>query len=236
MENKIKEPNISVSVLGLDNQNQNEFLKKLKEISEKNGLENIIIHYDIMDEVFVKYQGVDYMTVQNANKLGFFTDAHLMVEEPMKYISKLVNQGVNSITVHYEIENLNDVLMHLNRFKLLRKISNIGLAVKCGTDISNIHEYLYLVDMILVMSVEPGLGGQSYMNEANNKLSMLKYTNKILQVDGGVNLDTIDKAKKSGATSFVVGSYLTKDLENLEENLSKIYSRIDKPKSKKVKE
>ncbi len=222
MENKIANSNIAVSILGVEDKQK--FLVNLKSLCEAKGYNDVIIHYDIMDGIFVKNKGVDYMSVDIAHNLGFYTDVHLMVESPMVYISKIVAQGANSITVHYEIENLYEVLIHLNMLKSQKKIQNIGLAIKPDTKIHNLHEYLYLVDMILIMSVEPGLGGQKYIEAVNEKLVGLKTTDKILQVDGGVNLDTIECARKCGVTSFVVGSYLTYDTKNLEENLDKIYN------------
>lgn len=222
MENNImNNSNISVSILNVDELDK--FLIRLRSICKKRNLDNVIVHFDVMDGVFVPNSGVDFLKVQNAKKLGFYTDVHLMVEDPMKYISKLVQQGVDSITVHYEIEDLALVLTHLNRLKSQKKIKNIGLAIKPETDIQNIHEYYYLIDSILIMSVNPGAGGQKYIEDVNEKIIALKYTNKIIEVDGGVNDKTLPMAKKCGATSFVVGSYLTSNINNLEENLCNLY-------------
>ena len=93
--------NISISLLGVDK--KQEVVNKIKEICLRNDIKNVIIHYDVMDEIFVPNRGVDYEDVAFAKKAGLFSDVHLMVEEPMKYISKVVALGANSITVHYEI-------------------------------------------------------------------------------------------------------------------------------------
>ena len=216
----MNKPNIAISILNADK--KEEFLKELKVICKKKKLDNISIHIDVMDGKFVPNHGVDLKYSLTAHKLGFYTDVHLMVESPDEFIQKSIEYGVDNITVHYEIENLTDVLTRLNLFKKQKKLANIGLAIKPGTDISTINEYLYLVDTILVMTVEPGKGMQEYMKECEKKLSVSTAMNKVFQVDGGVNETTIISAKKAGATSFVVGSYLTKNITELESRIDKL--------------
>lgn len=221
LENKLKNNNISVSVLNAEN--IEEFLGKLKLISTRNNLADIAIHYDVMDGEFVKNHGVDIEMVEIAKKFNYFVDVHLMVKKPLRYINRAVMLGANSITVHVEIDGLFDILTRLNELKKDGKISNIGLAIKPETDIKELEPYLYLVDMILVMTVEPGKGMQAYQSQMEEKMLELKSLGKILQVDGGINNETIITAKESGATSFVVGSYLTQNIDSLEKRIIEMY-------------
>ena len=138
-------------------------------------------------------------------------DAHLMVNNPLEFISWISNFNLENITLHYEAcENpLNDIL------KAKKLFPRIGVSIKPGTDPSVLSdEILKEVNLVLVMSVEPGFGGQSFMDNSLEKIKKLKErreslsTSFIIQVDGGVNLKTAPLVIQSGADNLVAGSYV----------------------------
>jgi ribulose-phosphate 3-epimerase len=146
---------ISISILNV--KNLEEFLKELKEICIENNIHNVIIHFDVMDNMFVKNNGIDIEKIKLVKEYGFFADVHLMVEKPLEYIDKCVEYGADNITIHYEINNLYKTLEYLNNIKnKLNRQLTIGIAVNPKTYILNVFNYINLCDMILLMSVEPG--------------------------------------------------------------------------------
>lgn len=228
MNNFLKEKNISISILDVDNLEI--FLISLSEFIKKNKLNDIVIHFDIMDGNFVPHYGVDLDLIKLAKKYKFFVDVHLMCSNPKEYIDKAIELGADNITVHYEIDNLYENLKYLNKIKEelseKNKEFSIGISIKPDTDIKKIFNYSKMCDIILLMSVYPGLGGQSYMNKINKKIEIAKDMKKMVQVDGGVNDSTIIKPNSLGVNSFVIGSYITKDLNNMSEKIMKIENII----------
>lgn len=217
--------NISISIL--DAKNIPDFLRDIKRANEeimsmlslsRNVFSNII-HFDVMDSKFVPCNGVDLKYIKTAKNLGFYADTHLMVSSPIldKYIETAITNGTDSITIHYEIKNFDTVLEYLNKRKEeLKKQEKrdleIGVAIKPNSDVSLLEKYDGKFSKILIMSVEPGYGGQKYIKEVNEKI---KYARRIfkkvnIQVDGGVNEDTLIQPYNLGVNSFVVGSYLSK--------------------------
>lgn len=207
--NNIDKMNKKISVSYLDAKDVNEFFEKLKEL-------NVWIHVDVMDNKFVNNTGVDMKYIKEAKKLGFYVDTHLMVEKPFEdgYIDEALSLGTDSITIHYEISEFELELNRLNEFKTKNKNSDlkIGVAVKPSTDVSVLKKYEEKFDMILLMSVEPGMGGQKYIESTNNKIKEAKniFKDKIIQVDGGINFDTFINPYLAGADNFVMGSYFSK--------------------------
>jgi ribulose-phosphate 3-epimerase len=228
MNNFLKEKNISISILDVDNLEI--FLISLSEFIKKNKLNDIVIHFDIMDGNFVPHYGVDLDLIKLVKKYKFFVDVHLMCSNPKEYIDKAIELGADNITVHYEIDNLYENLKYLNKIKEelseKNKEFSIGISIKPDTDIKKIFNYSKMCDIILLMSVYPGLGGQSYMNKINKKIEIAKDMKKMVQVDGGVNDSTIIKPNSLGVNSFVIGSYITKDLNNMSEKIMKIENII----------
>ncbi|MEG1705547.1 MAG: hypothetical protein RR290_03110 [Clostridia bacterium] len=217
---------ISVSIL--DVKDVESFLKKMCDIKAKLNLDNIIIHFDVMDGDFVLANGIDLNFTKLALKYQFFIDVHLMVSDPEMWIKKAYNLGANNITIHYESENLYKNLELLNEIKKeADRPFSIGISVKPDTDVRKLFNYSKLCDLILVMSVEPGYGGQTYMNKVNEKISIAKNMNKIVQIDGGINIDTITNPCNLGVDSFVIGSYFTKDSNELEIKISQIENVIN---------
>lgn len=219
--------NISVSIL--DVKDVDIFLNNIKKVENeilnhkiKMKLFDILIHFDVMDGKFVENIGVDLEYIKLAKKLGFFTDVHLMVENPIEdgYIDKAIDYGADNITIHYEIPEFEKVLRYMIKEKNKLKLSNnreftIGVAIKPNTQINILQKYVKKIDKILLMSVEPGKGGQKYIDKMNDKITFVKnsFKNISIQIDGGVNLDTICTPLREGVNSIVIGSFLSNSLD-----------------------
>ena len=215
--------NIAVSIL--DAKDIKDFINNLKKIDNNinelklktKTLDNII-HFDVMDNKFVPNTGIDLKYIKDAKKLGFYADIHLMVSDPINdgYIEKAIKYGADSITIHYEIENFEETLKYLIKRKkeILQKENreiSIGVALKPKTKNNVLKKYISKIDKVLFMSVEPGFGGQNYIKEINDKITFFRNDNKkiILQVDGGVNVNTFSEVIRREVNSFVIGSYFT---------------------------
>lgn len=226
--------NISISILNSENitkffEDLNEVNKKLEKLKIKESLFKVIIHFDVMDEKFVKNLGVDLKYIKMAKDMGFYADTHLMVSEPLidRYIDNAILYGTDDITIHYEIENFEKTLNYLNKRKdkLLKEKSRnltIGIAIKPDTNIEEILKYKNKFSKLLVMTVEPGFGGQKYINKMNEKIkeARILFPLHTIQIDGGVNIKTLEEPLRIGVDSFVMGTYLVR-LEK-----EKLYDKI----------
>lgn len=165
------------------------------------------IHIDVMDNKFVPNL---QFTIEEINNLIALSkkkiDIHLMTYEPEYYIDRInKNNNIEYITIHYEIKK--------ELIPIIKKIKNlgykVGLAIKPENDIKEIKDYLHLIDLVLIMSVEPGFGGQTFYEETTKKIKNLLEINKnvVIEVDGGINNTTIKKIKNL-ANIAVVGSYI----------------------------
>lgn len=140
-------------------------------------------------------------------------DVHLMVSEPGKWVDDMKAAGADAFTFHVEVAPENGASDHT---PLVRRIKStgmkVGMAVKPGTPIDSLFPYEDLLDQILVMTVEPGFGGQKFMHEMMDKVSVARarWPDKDIQVDGGLAVDTIDVAAKAGANMIVAGSAVFK--------------------------
>ncbi len=179
------------------------------------------VHVDVMDGKYTPYKTVGF----NEMTIGKYTqkrlDVHLMVKKPLKYIDDFADLNVDCINIHVDIKN--DVVDVINRIKLYG--IKVGLVLNPDQDISLIEEYLPEIDNILVMTVVPGLPGQELIPETIDKLNMIKKVidkaklNITTEVDGGINLDTVKKAKN--ADIIVSGSCVTKS-EDYQETITKL--------------
>lgn len=171
------------------------------------------IHLDVMDGKFVPNKTFDASLLKEIDDIDVIKDTHLMVESPFKEIEEFAKAGSNIITVHVEaFENDEMCLKALKRIKELDVLP--GLSIKPNTKASSILKFLPYVGLILVMSVEPGKGGQSFMESSLDKISFFSEYKKEhglnykIEVDGGINLETGKKCVQAGADILVAGSYL----------------------------
>ena len=176
-----------------------------------------IIHCDIMDGQFVPNITFGPIIVKAANEITSLPiDVHLMIKTPEQRIKDFVNAGANYITVHYE------EVIHLDRVLNQIKESGLkaGVVLNPATPVDLLEPILPLLDIVLIMSVNPGFGGQSFLNYTLKKIEWLnKYRteNKLtyqIEIDGGINKDTIVSASDAGCDIFVAGSAIFKN-ENI---------------------
>lgn len=170
------------------------------------------IHLDVMDGVFVPNISFGFPVIKNIASIAKKPlDAHLMIIDPDRYISKLHDMGVEYVSVHYEACN------HLHR--TIQNIQSMGMkggvAINPHTPASSLEYILDYADFVLVMSVNPGFGGQSFIENSLRKIAEIKEMairkglNTLIQVDGGVNLKNAVDLKAAGTDSIVVGSTIT---------------------------
>ena len=212
---------IAPSILSADFSKMGEEVLSL----ERNGAD--LVHCDVMDGVFVNNITFGIKMVEDLRKITKLPlDCHLMIVHPEKYVERFAKAGADIITVHYEAcqDNLKEVLMLIK-----------STGVKCGavinpdTPVEKIADVIPLCDMVLVMSVFPGFGGQKFIPEALGKLREVK---KIvdglgkeidIQIDGGVTAENVEEIKAAGANVIVAGSAVFKapDRKKMIEELKK---------------
>jgi ribulose-phosphate 3-epimerase len=165
------------------------------------------LHVDVMDGHFVPNISIGIPVLTSLRKITKITlDTHLMISNPDRYIPDFAKAGADIITVHHEA--LLDPVATMQLIKTCGKQS--GVSIKPKTAIEELLPYLDLVDLILIMTVEPGFGGQSFIDGSLEKIAKTKelIENKpiILEVDGGVTLDNVKSVKDAGADLIVAGS------------------------------
>ncbi len=169
------------------------------------------VHIDVMDGHFVPNITVGAPVVKSLKKaVNTILDVHLMIENPEKYIPDFIQAGSDVITFHIEAskENTNLCIDMIKEAGILA-----GISIKPKTKVSEIVPYLDKIDMVLVMTVEPGFSGQIFMPKAASKIAEIKKLApnlKYIQVDGGINDKTAKVCKRMGANCFVSGNYIFK--------------------------
>lgn len=193
---------LSVSIL--NSENKKEMVKIL------NNTDISYIHIDVMDGKFVTQKTLPYQELIDISKeTNKKLDVHLMMEDPEEYIDNIKEiKNIDTITIHLEInKDIKQILTKIKKLGIKR-----GLSIKPNTKIESLIPFLEDIDLILIMTVEPGLGGQPFLEESTTRIKqikdLVKDKNILLEVDGGINNNTIDKVKE--ADIAVVGSYITK--------------------------
>ena len=182
---------------------------KEKTIKELNKTDISYLHIDVMDSIFVSQYSFSYQEVIELSSLSEKKlDVHLMHNNPLSYIEKIKDlKNIEYITIHLEIDK--DIKYILNKIKDYGY--KRGLSIKPNTNIDKIRPYLDDIDLILVMTVESGYGGQPFLEDSPNRIKEIKRLIKdrdiLLEVDGGINNKTLNLVKE--ADIAVVGSYIT---------------------------
>lgn len=195
-----KEIRITPSILNADFSRLNEEIDSIAAVSD-------LLHLDVMDDVFVPNFTFDFEAASTIiSESSLAVDAHLMVADVDLIAVQYAELGCASVTIHAEAtQNIPQTLKNIRKAG-----SRSSLGIKPNTQIENYAQYLDLVDMFLIMTVEPGFGGQKFMK---NMMEKVRKTRTIigdrpiwLQVDGGISMQTIETALEAGADTFVVGS------------------------------
>lgn len=206
---------IAPSVLSADYLNLKEQLNNLKEGKAE------WLHFDVMDGHFVPNLTFGPKILGDMKKVSdLFMDVHIMVDNPIT-VAKWFKDA-DLITFHYESND--DVLETIKTIKDMGK--KVGISVKPKTDVEVLKPYLKDVDLVLVMSVEPGFGGQAFMSDMLEKCRYLKKEkeennyNYFIEIDGGINNETAKLAKEAGVEVLVAGSYVFKG--DIQKNIQKL--------------
>lgn len=171
------------------------------------------IHIDVMDGKFVPNETNGLMMLKTAKKsTNIILDVHFMVENPIEYIKDFIEEA-DIITFHVEAVNKIQAEEIINLLKAKNK--KVGIALKPKTSLNEIIPFLNKIDMALIMTVEPGFGGQKLIPETIEKIEQLRKIkpNLDIEVDGGINLETADLVKTAGANVLVAGTAIFKSID-----------------------
>ncbi len=220
---KILQNYVSASILSADLLNLESEIRKL----EKSGVD--MIHFDVMDGIFVDNITYGLPVLKSIKKLSpdMLLDVHLMITKPLKYVREFAESGADIITFHIESKsNTMRTIEELYKTNVKRAI-----AIKPDTPAESVFPYMKYLNMVLVMTVEPGFGGQKFMDMTDKIKKIRNYADENnlaidIQVDGGIDDKTAPVVKKAGANILVSGSYLFRS-ENLAETADNLRKAVD---------
>ena len=211
---------VAPSILSLDYANVSEQLKQLNESKGE------WMHFDVMDGHFVPNLTFGPDLLKGFKKCtDMVMDVHIMVEDPAFFSDVFLKAGADILTFHYEAcKDEEEVRMICE--KIHARHAKAGVSVKPGTPISVLDPLLDVIDVVLIMSVEPGFGGQSFMEDMLDKVRYIKKQiaeqnrSTLIEIDGGINADTAKLAKAAGVDVLVAGSYVFRnDIKSAVESL-----------------
>ena len=212
---------LSPSILAADFSRLGEQIRKVEHAGAK------YLHIDVMDGVFVPSISFGMPVISSIrNCSDIFFDVHLMIEKPEHYIHEFADSGADLINFH--LEATKEVVATIEKIRFRGK--KVGITIKPATPAKAVEPYLRLVDMVLVMTVEPGFGGQKLMPECLDKVReiramvMEKGLHTDIEVDGGIRLDNVNQALEAGANVIVSGSAVFRD--NITKNVEKFMERL----------
>ena len=213
---------IAPSLLSMD---FTQTLSQLKEIKESQAT---WLHFDVMDGHFVPNLsfGPD-ICAQIRKHSDLFMDVHIMVSDPHYFSDVFIRAGADLITFHLEACASEEEVLSVIQ-KIRDKGVKVGLSIKPDTDVKSLIPFISKIDLILIMSVNPGYGGQSFIPNALDKIAFLRYyidLNKLsclIEVDGGINADTAKLVLDAGADVLVAGSYIFK--HNIKETINTLWN------------
>jgi len=214
---------IAPSILSTDFSNLTDALKKCEKAGAK------ILHIDVMDGHFVPNITLGPVVIESLRrKTKMILDTHLMITDPEKYIGPFAKAGSDWLTFHIEAVK--------NPSVLIRKIKSLklkaGISINPATLVCELSKYLKELDLVLVMSVNPGFGGQGFIPLTLKKISdlkkMIKNKNLKISVDGGIDFDTIYSVVNAGADIVVAGNSVFRSGLSISRSLKKLRSRIEK--------
>lgn len=198
--------------------------EQIREI-ERTGVK--YLHIDVMDGLFVPSISYGMPIIASLRKhTDLFFDVHLMIERPERYVKDFAESGADMINFHIEgTDRIGETIKAIRSYG-----KKVGIAIKPGTPVEEAESYLDLVDMVLVMTVEPGFGGQKLIPECLDKVVLMRRMveerglSTDIQVDGGIAIDNVERAVEAGANVIVAGSAVFKNdvTVNIEEFLHKM--------------
>ncbi len=211
---------ISPSILSAD------FGKLGAEISELEKAGADLIHIDVMDGHFVQNITIGPEVIKNLkNYTSLPFDVHLMISPVHKYIKNFAEAGANIITIHPEATN--DLIKSINEIKKFNK--KVGISLNPETKIDKVLPVINLIDLVLIMSVNPGFGGQKFIKDTLKKVKLLrkeidqKKLSVEIEIDGGINFDNVNIVKKAGVDILVSGSTIFKSNNgNIKKNIDNL--------------
>lgn len=194
---------VSPSILSADFANLERDINKIKNAGAQ------YVHVDVMDGQFVKNITIGAPVVKSIRKCtNIVLDVHLMITQPERYIDDFINAGSDIITFHLESTDKADEIIE----KIKSAGIKVGITIKPNTSVEDTYKYLDRVDMVLLMSVEPGFGGQKYIESTNEKIIALKKEiiktgrDIDIEIDGGITEENVSEVVKKGVNVIVAGS------------------------------